>query len=185
MTTKLDFAKEMSPLIGQIFNLQSDEEERYDSKTIWNLEAMKDQNDGKTYYLNFRKSVFPKRWEGDKRVVEIHIDRYKLIDQDKRILYQSIWVYEKNCPIGIVIDNLEFTDYTKSTDKAGRYSYYFPLFIPDKAGLCAKARYDKMLMEAELQKRKFEAKKAEKAEKAEKAREAKEAKKWKQIFKHL
>lgn len=184
MTTKLDFAKEMSPLIGQIFNLQSDEEERYESETIWNLEAMKDQNDGKTYYLNFRKSVFPKRWEGDRRVIEIHIDRYKLIDQDK-ILYQSIWVYEKIRPVGLIIDNLEFTDYSKSTDKASRYSNYFPLLIPDKARLREQARYDKLIMEAELKQRKFEAKKAEKAKKAQEAREAKETKKWKKIFKQL
>jgi hypothetical protein len=182
MTTKLDFAKEMKPLIDQIFDLKSDEEQRYDLNRVWNLEAMKNmENDGKTYYQIFRKTVFPKRWEGDKRVVEIRIERYKLIDQDK-VLHQDIWVYEKVRNVGIIIDNLDFTDYSKSTCKASYYSDKFPLFVPDKARLRDEARYAKAKRESELQRHKFEAKKAEKAKKAQ---EAKEAKKWMEVFKQL
>lgn len=173
MTTTLDFAKEMKPLIDQIFDLESDEEQRYDSNSVWNLEAMKNmENDGKTYYQTFRKIVFPKRWEGDKRVVEIRIERYKLIDQDK-VLKQDIWVYEKDMnknlengrQLGIVIDGLSFSDYSKSTCKASYYSDYFPLFVPNKARLRDEARYAKAKREAELKLRKKE----------EKVKEAKEA----------
>jgi hypothetical protein len=177
MTTTLDFAKEMKPLIDQIFDLESDEEQRYDRNSIWNLEAMKNmENDGKTYYQTFRKIVFGKRWEGDKRIVEIRIERYKLIDQDK-VLKQDIWVYEKDMnknlengrQLGTVINGLSFSDYCKNTRKASYYSDKFPLFVPNKARLRDEARYAKAKRESELKLRKKEEKEAKKAQDAKEA----------------
>jgi hypothetical protein len=170
----------MKPLIDQIFDLKSDEEQRYDRNSIWNLEAMKNmENDGKTYYQTFRKIVFGKRWEGDKRIVEIRIERYKLIDQDK-VLKQDIWVYEKDMnknlengrQLCIVIDGLSFSDYCKNTRKASYYSDKFPLFVPNKARLRDEAMYAKAKREAELKLRKKEEKEAKKAQEAKEAKEA-------------
>ena len=68
------FAREMKELIGERFDLNSDETERYDGF----------RPDETTYFQTLRKIVFPSE-NGMPRLVEIFIVRYTLLPTNKML----------------------------------------------------------------------------------------------------
>lgn len=91
------FAREMKELIGERFDLNSDETERYDGF----------RPDETTYFFTLRKIVFPSE-NGMPRLVEIFIVRYTLLPTNK-MLEQKIWAYYSDG------EQLRFQDYSKYT----------------------------------------------------------------------
>tara|TARA_R110000868_G_scaffold16057_2_gene72730 strand:+ start:3589 stop:3945 length:357 start_codon:yes stop_codon:yes gene_type:complete len=91
------FTREMKELIGERFDLNSDETERYDGF----------RPDETTHFFTLRKIVFPSD-QGMPRLVEIYIVRYKLLPTNK-MLEEKIWAYYSDG------GQLRFQDYRKCT----------------------------------------------------------------------
>jgi hypothetical protein len=91
------FARTMEELIGERFDLNSDETERYDGF----------RPDETTYFFTLRKIVFPSE-NGRSRLVEIYIVRYTLLPTNKMV-EQKIWAYYSDG------EQLRFQDYRKYT----------------------------------------------------------------------
>jgi hypothetical protein len=102
------FSREMKVLIGEKFDLNTDETERYDGF----------RPNETTYYFTLRKIVFPSE-NGMPRLVEIFIVRYTLLPTNKMI-EQKIWAYYSDG------EQLRFQDYSKYTDsKKSNIKYFF------------------------------------------------------------
>jgi hypothetical protein len=128
------YAKEAHTLIYLAFDIASDKEERYSS--CYGRETYTPFDTDKTYYLNLRKTVWPK----DSRPcgIEFRINRITFLGT--KVVEEDIWVYEKHSnkniytgkDVGFIIDTLSFVDYTRHYRPSRTYINFFPKYIKSK-----------------------------------------------------
>lgn len=129
------YVRDMNELIALSFDMTSDKEVRFTTRPTGDELLCPFSNDT-TYYLNFRKLVWP--FDHRPRMVELHIERFTLTGT--QVKKEDIWVYEKHInkdrktgkDVGFIIGNLSFVDYSRKYSPSRYYSNYFPKYIKSK-----------------------------------------------------